>query len=1404
MTPLAVIFFFGASLFPADGDWQAHFLRAEIRQQSEVSTNGDHALGNPQYQETITKLRERLNRQQVPVENPHALIEANVALKTNRQGTRYDPGYRHKALRRAKAARTKGGALLPWVERGPGNVSGRVRAIAVDPTDASGRTWFAASIAGGIWKTTNAGLSWEEKSSELSTLTTTTLAIAPSNPDVLYAGTGMGYGRVVEITGSGVWKSTDHGESWFQLASTANGELLQAINRIVVDPNDENVVLVASNDTFSHLTPRGGTRRSAIFRSGDGGNSWQTVFDADAVLGTTTDNRVQQIVSHPEDFSRLYAAVNEVGVIRSLDAGQTWSVVANDFALPGDIGVPSSNGFGLAGISVRTELAVAPSNPQRVYAAVERPRGVADLLVSNNGGDSWTLLNDTGSDPNWFNAFGQSGAVGYTAGWFNNTLTVHPNNPNLVFLGGVNLYLTAVNLSSATRTTTPIAWWFAGTGIPFVHADHHWLASIPGGGNSFRLIDGNDGGVGYSTDGGVNWSQRTGMVTSMFYGADKKPGEPVYIGGTQDNGTWLSPSDPGAQSSWTHVIGGDGFEAVWNVRDSNLVLGGSQGNGLMRSTDAGLTWQPTLRNGAGAGPFITKIANSEADPDLVFVIDSNGVWRSDDFGASWINVPITGNWLGYRPYDNVEVSIADPQTVWITSRLDIDPPLGAPGGIHRSDDGGLSFVEISQNLPPEVTEASGLATHPSDSDTAYLLFAAPEIPKILRTRDRGQTWEDLSGFSDAGSKTAFSPRGFPDVPVFSLLVMPYDEDVLWAGTDIGLVESTDGGQNWQLADNGLPNVNIFELRIVDQEVLVSTQGRGIWTVALPQLSGYTPPEVTLSPRLTQAALSPDGDLIVQADLRSVYDSSAVIVNGEAIAILSTNQAGEQLSFTLPVSDDGMAEVVVESRVANRSFRSASRQVALYDVALSEAFSSGLGQASAGEFVSVGGVNEFTLSTPQGFANSALHTPHPYSNGQQVIAQLRDAFLVPCDGAEMRFDEIVLVEPGLGSGQFGDPSFFDFVVVEGSNDGVNWIPLADGYDSRDQSIWSTTYAMNAPGDPSLYRERVIDVSDTFLPGERIFVRFRLFADSLVGGWGWAVDNIALFANATPGTADCLVVNNVGMSGAWFNPARDGEGWIIETLADGRALVYWFTYPPTAGGQAWMLGVGEIDAGRIIFDSASPLNITGGASFGAGFDPADVVVQTWGTGEFAFETCATGAMQYAGPAEFGSGDLPYQRLTGVVDAECRLVSPELAASDGIAKHLASHKAVSLLDGISGSWFNVDRNGEGWILERLPNGGALMTWFTYTPDGQQAFIVASTGPDQVSDDMIQFDQAVITSGTVFGPGFDPGDVVAIPWGSVTFNFSGCDAGSVSYESSLAEFGQGGVNITRLTRLAGVQCIQ
>ena len=1072
-----------------------------------------------QLKRDIEKVREKANKTFRPSENPGDFHDALARLKVTKEGDIYPKDYKIRALRKARrrtAVRKAGGDALfattplPWQERGPGNVSGRSRAAIVDFADPTGNTWFIVTTGGGVWKTNDAGATWQLKSPELTVLSTSAIAQSKSNPDVIYVGTGMGYGRVVELVGNGIWKSIDHGETWTQLASTANGELLEAVNRIVVDPQDENIVLACTNDSFAHLYVKGGVRKSGIFKSVDGGQSWRQLYDSDLALGTTTDNRIQQIVANPENFSTLYASVNEVGVIKSTDAGETWFVSANNFALPGDLGNPTSGGFGLAGISVRIELAIAPTDTARIYAAVERPRGIADLMMSVDAGASWALVNDTGGDPNWFNSFGASGATGaYTAGWFDNTIAVHPFDENVVFVGGVNIYRLDIDPVNNLRTSTLSAFWLGGAGVPSVHADHHDLKMIPvnATAGTFRILQTGDGGVAHSPDGGVNWTRITGQNTTQFYGADKKPGEDVYIGGMQDNNTYVSPPNPGPNSNWAFASGGDGFEAIWSPARTNEVIGSAQNGNYFKSRDGGVTFTPLPAAKAGAAPFISKIAGSDIDPDLIFTIGLNGVNRSDDFGESWVLTPIQGNWIGYRPFDNVEVSVADPQVVWISSRLDIDPPSGLRGGNHVSSDGGLTFSEISANFPTNVTESSGIGTHPLDRNTAYYLFSAPGRPKVLKTTDLGQTWQDISGFGATGS----SSNGFPDVAAFSLLVMPFNPDIIWVGTEIGLFISEDGGLTWDMANNGLPTVSIFDMKIVDDQVVVATYGLGVWSVTLPELAGYSPPQLTLAPRLRPVFQDFSTNAItIPFDLRSGYDSTTVFLDGTVLTKLGANAAPEERVESFMPSGPGTFTLSVSSYKEGRVFSSASRSVTT--VILPDAVTSleqNFDDAQFSDFLAQG----LSISTPAGFNSPVVSSPHPYPNGTTLALVLTTPVIIST--GELSYDEIAIVEPGVnGVTDYRNTNFFDFCVVEGSKDGLNWKTVVPGYDARDRAEWLTAFNTGATITPALFQNRSVTIPDSiFAPGDTVFFRFRLFADAGVAGWGWAIDNLQVQPGVT---------------------------------------------------------------------------------------------------------------------------------------------------------------------------------------------------------------------------------------------------------------------------------------------------
>ncbi|MBU1101488.1 MAG: T9SS type A sorting domain-containing protein [Bacteroidetes bacterium] len=1068
------------------------------------------------------RVRAKVKGVTVDAENPGNFLEALHEIKTAFNGSTYKSNYKIKALKKSTEMRRllKGNAAedLNWVNRGPGNVAGRTQQLLVDPTDNTGATFFAATVGGGVWKTTNSGVSWINKTPELATLSTTSIDIARSNTNVMYVGTGMGFGRVVDLAGSGIWKSTDHGETWFQLESTANNELYAAVNRLIVSPEDENLVLVCGNNDYTSYGPNGGSRESGIFRTTDGGTSWSKVFDPDAVIGANTDNRVQHIVANPNDFNVLYASVNEVGVVKSTDSGVTWSVSAGNMALPSDIG---TNEGTYQGISTRIELAVAPSDPNRVYAAVERPVGIADLYMTKDAGASWTLVTDTGNDPNWFSSTSASGAVTYTAGWFNNTIAVSPYDENVVIVGGVEIYRINVNPNNNTRTTTEIG------STQAVHADHHDLDLIPVNAltGQFTIINSNDGGIAISYNGGATWTARKGLGSTQFYGVDKKPGADAYFGGTQDNGTWQSGNSPDANSLWNYKLSGDGFEAAWNYANPNILIGGSQNGGLSRSTDGGITFTAIPESRAGNAPFITKIASSKADPDLVFTVGTSGIKRSDDFGASWTLTPVPGNWIGDRAFDNVEISLADPQIVWITSALDTKPWLGRPGGIHVSRDAGLSFTEISNNFPDEVTEASGVATDPFDPNTAYVLFSAVGTPKILKTTDLGTTWTDISGFGGStGSinksltSENLSSNGFPDVAVFSLLVMPYNTDIIWAGTEIGLFVSEDAGASWLIAENGLPKVGVFQMFIQDEQVVVATYGRGIWTVNLPELSGHAPQVVALSPRMNPLVQQTSGDVEINIDLRSPYDSTKVFVNGNLFELIPANPYPVNRKTYLSVSEPATFTIQLKSYAGGEEYISPVRSIFAEPIpAVIRYVNDFNSELTESDFTG----NLFSIRSYTGFSNNALHSAHPYGNANEFIYKLKYPVIVSSQNATLSYDDVAIIELGApGFTDYQNVNFFDYVIVEASRDGITWLPLLNGYDAGFDPVWTNTYNAvfngndsTTPGNGSMFRNHNINLLNTFNAGERIFIRFRLHADGAAVAWGWAIDNLQIQPNAS---------------------------------------------------------------------------------------------------------------------------------------------------------------------------------------------------------------------------------------------------------------------------------------------------
>ncbi len=979
-------------------------------------------------------------------------------------------------------------------------------------------TLYATVNSTTVIKSNDGGLTWFEANNGIGPVGRMEITIAPSDTNRVYISAQGG------ATGSVLYSSTDGGANWFA-HNDINGQDVHWLggqgwydNTIAVNPFDENQVFVG------------------------GIQLWQL----DIETGIDTSD-FQVTSTELENVSSFLWFVNWGGSYAGggLDLGLNFHGL--ETSLTSDEYSSVEVRFG-PGVSQMAHMFVFASGFQYPYVDyVEVPFEVWDidnnkqLMVSfrdQDGNGEWNLsdranapggvsreyvfihaidYDEAAADPN----IAQTAGIAYK-----NTYAYWPEAPTGTTFDADNLpdALIRINwgtiLTKGLSTTNIADAYTPGAASKGVHVDHHNIVLVKTSESSkkFRFINGNDGGIAFSDDKGATFSQTgdagrvfdvgdepneilLGYNTTQFYGIDKANGIDRYVGGTQDNGSWVSPADPDETSFWVSAPSGDGYEASWHYNDLNKIIETSQFNGIYRSLDGGQSWSyiaGSIDNGSANAPFFTKIGKSKQDPDLIFAIGSSGVWRSDNFGSTWTLTPMPSGFNGTSSFSQVKISLKNPQIVWSARNMTASSPP------YVSTDAGLSFSATTPYSGVTMGRISGFETHPTEDSTAFALAATKGTPKVLKTTDLGQTWTDLSGF-ELGDGT--SVNGFPDVAVYSLLVMPYNTEIIWAGTEIGLFESTDGGANWAYADNGFPPAAVYDMVIVNDEIVIATHGRGVWAVAMPELDGYEPPQATLSPRFASLVGGAGGSLNANVILPSAYDSSFVYADNIKLTSFGSNETkvDSTLDLMIVVTELDTISISIKSYKDGKMFISSSNNVVVYPLLDAVDYYENNFDEQTNDFVTDG----FEVATPDGFTNGAVHSSHPYQDGHNFTYILKAPIIVANENATIEYDDIALIEPGNQGSVFGDATFWDYVIVEGSNDnGVTWLPLADGYDAASEADWLNAYFGSTPGDETMYKSHSIDLHDTFSAGETILVRFRLFSDSNTNGWGWAIDNLKI--------------------------------------------------------------------------------------------------------------------------------------------------------------------------------------------------------------------------------------------------------------------------------------------------------
>ncbi|MEM6633230.1 MAG: T9SS type A sorting domain-containing protein [Bacteroidota bacterium] len=987
---------------------------------------------------------------------------------------------------------------------------------------------YACVNASGILKSTDKGDSWQwvfdAKTEEIGRIE---MAVSPTHPNVLYfaaeSGESNGYLSV----------SNDRGTSWQRVA----GEQFNWLggqgwydNTIAVHPYDTNTVFVGGVGPILAITRSGSQINVEQFSGLENATDFlhmDDYFPGGDGGALSTEDFVKEFLFFVIDPSEVEFSPSLADVEIRFGSGKSQMAHFHE-----DLTTPSYQSYG----EVPFEVWDVTNNQQLMVSVHDESQdgewdieiedfftvGVEALSIHNIPYDSMPspLISERLLlDYSYYMVL-----AGDTA---NQEL-------DLMDLPEGKLTITKETLQADSSNFIPVVDGYSEYGEDFftkgVHVDHHNLVLIPENNQAgnFYIINANDGGIAFSKDGGETFLQTgdtfkeqitfngdtltyptaNGYNTSQFYGIDKMNGADRYIGGTQDNGSFVSPVDADSSSEWAIAPSGDGFEAAWHYGNPDLLLESSQFNNIFKSTDGGQSWEPLTL--PGFGPFLTRIANSKQDPDLVFAVSSEGILRSVDFGDTWEVIPTPSEWqFNNNP---IEVSVASPQVVWSAGSLTEEERIVV------SNDGGSSFVPTAGYPEAKLGAVTGIATHPTNPIEAFALFSMADGPKILKTTNLGKSWEDISGFE---TNKAESANGFPDVAVYSLVVMPFDTSQIWVGTEIGLFESLDGGNSWQYADNGLPPLAIFEMKIVNDEVIVASHGRGIWSVSLPELQGYEPPAAILGPRISANGTAFNGNVRGEYTLRNAYDSTSISVSiplSDSDTLVQSldiqgneNTLEEEFRLVFDLQEDSvyLAKVEITSYFEGSSLKS-STTVTVFDVdeepvsSYNNDFDQGLS-----DFARLG----FSSRLEFDFANKALHSLHPYpGDNAEFFAVFQKPILVG-EGSTLSFDEIVLVEPGFAD-DWQDPDFFDYVAIEATRDeGKSWEVL-DAYDSRLHPEWEDAY-LNAPffGDTSLFKPHILSLNTYFEVGDTVFLRFKLVSDPFEEGWGWAIDNLTLSSSVT---------------------------------------------------------------------------------------------------------------------------------------------------------------------------------------------------------------------------------------------------------------------------------------------------
>ena len=716
---------------------------------------------------------------------------------------------------------------LAWQFLGPTNVSGRMTDVAVVTPKGKQYTIYVAGASGGVWKTTNEGITWEPVFEHAASTSIGDVTIAPSDQDIVWIGGGEANIFRSSMAGSGVYKSTDAGKTWkhMGLADT------HTIPRIVIHPKNPDIVYVAaSGHEWTNNEGRG------VYKTTDGGRTWEKVFYVDEKTGAI------DLAMDPSDSQTLYAATwqrirkrwndprNEAdytgsGIFKTTDGGKTW--------LPIDDGLPEPRYRGRIGIDI------CLSKPNVLYAFIDnyeivggreegetdsygRPMGGrikgATVFRTDDGGRGWRQVSESNDYMTGLSA---------TYGWVFGQIRVDPNDENRIYVMGLQLNVS----EDGGKTFRPLRG---------MHVDHHGLWIDPE--NSDYLVNVNDGGLAVSYDGGENWRMFTdNLPLAQFFNVMVDMDEPFHVyGSMQDHGSFRGIVDLSRGRNKIPAVafegapGGEGSSHAIDPTNPNIVYSAGFYGSISRtdlSTGDRKDVLPKVAEGEPKlrGQWVAPFIISPHNPRIIYH-GMQYLYRSMDRGDSWerLTPDLTTNdpkKMGDIPYQTIFAVSESPFKFGVVYAGTDD------GRAHVTRDGGLTWKEITKGLAKD-RWVSRIAASAFDEGAVYLSQNGKRnddfTAYLWKSTDYGKTWVDITG-------------NIPCGPINVVREDPKNENVLYVGTDLGAYVSVDGGDTWHVLSNAFPTTFVHDMVIHprDDILVAATHGRGMWALDVRQLYKFT-------------------------------------------------------------------------------------------------------------------------------------------------------------------------------------------------------------------------------------------------------------------------------------------------------------------------------------------------------------------------------------------------------------------------------------------------------------------------------------------------------------------------------------------------------------------------------------